>query len=335
VLKITVADIMPAIEAAIAHRIEREIAPQLKAMYSSSAWGLSSANPLYPYPAPFNNPNPGTSDFQGSSAMSAGLLPVTSKSCSGDPRCSATFVAWNQAISPTVTLTGGSGLLAGSTCTFVSATQARCTGLYVAIGSTQLTMTVRASNVAMALRQLDATQATAQYNDLTSWISVTPSASGSFVSDGSANISATATLPGTLSLSLAFQISMDVGVLADHPVIDAADSTYGWFVRNEWHRLLYYAPAAGHTAAALPLPSCTTAATCLSVANLTPAGAQRAILILAGRSINGSARPSATLANYFEFGNASASYERQPVSTVVSAALKKPFNDRVVVIDSN
>ena len=53
------------------------------------------------------------------------------------------------------------------------------------------------------------------------------------------------------------------------------------------------------------------------------------------RSINGAARPSATLADYLEFGNAAGSFERQPVSTVIDAALKKPFNDRIVVVDIN
>ncbi|MGH8746495.1 MAG: hypothetical protein ACREUK_08390, partial [Burkholderiales bacterium] len=81
--------------------------------------------------------------------------------------------------------------------------------------------------------------------------------------------------------------------------------------------------------------SCVTSSTCLSVTNVTPLGAQRAILVLAGRSINGSARPSAALGDYLEFGNASGSFEREPVSTAANAALKKPFNDRIVVVDTN
>jgi hypothetical protein len=87
--------------------------------------------------------------------------------------------------------------------------------------------------------------------------------------------------------------------------------------------------------------SCTTGGTCLSVVNgdparpIAPAGGQRALLILAGRSINASARPSAVLSDYLEFGNATAAYERQPVSTGIDAALKRPFNDRVVVVGTN
>jgi hypothetical protein len=58
-------------------------------------------------------------------------------------------------------------------------------------------------------------------------------------------------------------------------------------------------------------------------------------MILTGRSINGTARPSATLGNYLEFGNATSAYEKQAVSRVTNATLKAPFNDRFVVIDSN
>jgi hypothetical protein len=340
VVRVTVADIMPAIEAAVAKRIERDIVPALKSAYASSTWSLSSANPLFPYPArfPSGTVDPNTSTYQGAGTAAAGLLPVSSTSCTGDPRCSATFVAWNQTIAPTVIQTGGSGTLnIGATCSFSAATLALCTGTYTPSpsGTTQLAMTVRAGNVAMALRQIDATQAFAQYQDGT-WTTAASSTTGSFVNDGSADIRITATFPSESSASRNFRMALNLGVLADHPVIKSTDTTYGWFVRNEWYRLLYYAPAPGNTAAALPsLPSCTTGSTCLSVTNVTPAGAQRAILILAGRSVNGSSRPSATLADYLEFGNATAAYERRAVNASNAIAQGLRFNDRVIVIDSN
>ena len=107
-------------------------------------------------------------------------------------------------------------------------------------------------------------------------------------------------------------------------------------MRNEWYRVLYYAAAQTTTPAALPAaPACTAGTNCVTVSNLTPANNKRAILILTGRSINGSARPSGTLADYLEFGNAAGNFERQPVSTAVDAAVKKPFNDRIVVVDVN
>jgi len=114
-----------------------------------------------------------------------------------------------------------------------------------------------------------------------------------------------------------FRIRVDRAVIGDHPLLDPTDSTTGWFARNEWFRVAYYAVAQGYTNTPLPsAPSCTTGSTCLTATNVTPAGAQRALLILAGRSINGNPRPSATLADYLEFGNRTGNYERQTVTGV-------------------
>jgi hypothetical protein len=122
----------------------------------------------------------------------------------------------------------------------------------------------------------------------------------------------------------------------DHALANSRDASLGWFVRNEWYRVMYYAVAQGDTASSLPAAPACAPPNCITVANVTPAGRQRAILILAGRSINGTMRPSTTLADYLEFGNATAAFESQTVSRAgPAAALKRPFNDRVVVIDSN
>src|SRR5207253_1359167 len=51
VVRITVADVMPGIEAAIASRAEREIVPLLRGVYATNSWGpnVSAANPVYPF----------------------------------------------------------------------------------------------------------------------------------------------------------------------------------------------------------------------------------------------------------------------------------------------
>ena len=72
VVRITAADVLPAIEAAIAHRIEREITPLVKAIYAGAAWGTSATNPLFPYAAPFSDP--ATSNYQGAAGTFRGLL---------------------------------------------------------------------------------------------------------------------------------------------------------------------------------------------------------------------------------------------------------------------
>ena len=73
VVKVTAADLLPAIEAAIAHRIEREIVPVLKSVYASAAWGASATNPVFPYAAPFSDP--ATSNYRGAAGTFRGLLP--------------------------------------------------------------------------------------------------------------------------------------------------------------------------------------------------------------------------------------------------------------------
>ena len=61
VVALSAAELLPALEAAIAKRIERDIVPPLKRVYATAAWGLSSANPVFPFAAPFADP--GRSSF--------------------------------------------------------------------------------------------------------------------------------------------------------------------------------------------------------------------------------------------------------------------------------
>jgi hypothetical protein len=355
VLRITTADIMPAIEAAIAERIKREVVPVLKSVYAAAQWGLSAANPVFPFASPFLNP--GTSTYQGEYntgnptqcpnvlSRCQGLLPFTYSQggCGvGDPRCSTTFVSWNTAINPTITATNG--VILDSNCSF-SGTTARCDGHYAGLiaQTVQLRMTARATNVAMALRSLDATATAVRTGLLSLGAAAQGTVTAAFNIDGSASVTTQGTGPGfdlllPLGIGVQFRITADVDVLVDHPLLSATDATTGWFVRNEWYRLLYYAPALGNTAAGLPTPSCTTGVSCLSVTNVIPANKQRAILILAGRSlVNPAGRPNANLADYLEFGNADGDtvFEQQPISTAVAPTLKKPFNDRIIVLDSN
>jgi hypothetical protein len=67
------------------------------------------------------------------------------------------------------------------------------------------------------------------------------------------------------------------------------------------------------------------------VTNVSPANTQAAMLILAGRSINGAPRPSSTLGDYLEGTNknGTGTFVKQTVSTA------SVFNDRVIVVDSN
>lgn len=361
-VKITVADVMPAIEAAIAVRIERQIAPVLRTIYTPGAWGFGGTEPVYPFPASFGDPS--TSAMQGVAPNAPGLLPLSHAETSpdsgvacapgpADPRCSPTFVAWTGAAS----MSGGS--IYSPSCT-VSAGSIdciyyyRCFLVFCPAGDVPFTLTARASNVGMAMRRLNRD---APMTNVQPHASAARTVSATLNADGTADVTLTGNtsytggggflgnllcgVTGLLALTVGCkQASLSVPVLlfADHPLLDASTTgagATGWYLRNRWHEVSYYAVASGYTPAGLATPSCTTGTNCLSVANVAPSGAQRAMLILAGRSINGSARPSANVADYLEFGNATAAFERQPVSTAATPTLKNPFNDRIVVVDSN
>jgi len=343
VLRVAAADVIPALQAAVAERMQREIAPALKSVYGSGTWGTSAANPLYPFAARFDSPHPGTSQYLGEDGRYQGLLPFSSSSatCGADPRCTTSFVSWNTGIAPTVSI---SGEISGSgSCTFPTPTTARCTGSYLAITPVTLRMTVQANNVAMALRQLDPSKLTIEYG-LVACGSAAPgnAASAVFQSNGSAVLTLEGTAPGVVGLTVFFCMTADLGVLSDHPLLDPTSTgpgSTGWFVRNEWYRLVYYAAAQESTADGLPSHGCDSS-DCLRYNGSTPRNI-RALLVLAGRCLSvrcpPATRPSDDLADYFEYQNADLGtlYEQRPsrASKVGISAINAPFNDRVILVD--
>ncbi len=357
VLVITVADVMPAIEAAIALRIEREIVPELMNAYLAPNWGLSGTDRIYPFAAPFSNP--GTSSFTGSPAAPQGWLPLvyselspptaawpyTSTLCTVSvtaPRCDPSIAGWTNwaSSSPSMSYTGA-GVTLTSACSYWGQRDyAFCSGTYL---GTPTTLTISGTQAGTtALRALNtispAPTGFAFWFDLTlfsfTWSQPTPTLQ--IQSDGSLAVQISIIPPVPAGpAGVMYWLYVPAQATMDHPLLDASTaSATGWFLRNEWHKLTYYAAAPGYTAAAAAPRACATGTSCLSIANVSPAGAQRAILILAGRSINGSARPSAALGDYLEFGNATAAYERRAVgaNTLVPA---QRFNDRIVVMGSN
>src|SRR6185295_2987920 len=115
-------------------------------------------------------------------------------------------------------------------------------------------------------------------------------------------------------------------IFGDHAVLSSTDGTTGWFTRNEWYRFLYYAVSPSNTAARLAAASpaersCALVADCLTLTTNSTASSKSALLVFAGRSINGRTRPSATLADYFEFGNTKGTFENQTVTPTVATML--------------
>lgn len=362
VLRVTVADVMPGIEAAIADRIERQIAPLLRSMYSGGSWSGSSSTPALPFAAAFADPS--TSAMQGASGTYQGLLPmVYSETTPGSgvactagptaPRCNPTFNSWsNPSMSGGTTYSESCTISGGQiNCTFYY----RCSLFGCAPGSTSFSVTVDASNVGMAMRKL-IPQATLDALAMTNVsaggrsISAVLGASGTatITVGGTVNYSGSGLLFGSASCGLIWPLTLILGckqstlsiplpLLQDHALLDSTDPTYGWFVRNKWHEVAYYAVAPGFAPSGAK--SCTTGGTCLTVnyhtdaSNMVDAGKQRAIVILSGRSLTGTARPNGTLSDWLEGANADGT---SPFEVRSSALLpNRTFNDRFAVLSSN
>lgn len=337
-VRITVADIMPAIEAVIANRIEREILPALKTVYTPAAWGMATgANPVLPYAAPFASPGSGagTSSYQGSSATYAGLLPFNqTQGCTesaSNPRCTTAttggtaFLRFSKS-GDDVQTAGSGSIRTQSSCAWQSTTYV-CTGEYNQ-PSISLTFTLNVTNIAMGLRAFDSSQVTCTaVDDVGNGLptqTVTCSSSVALRSNGAARLTVTTNALPDISGSgwgtyANYMINIPRAAFGDHSLLSTTNATTGWFARNEWYRLTYYAIAASNTASRLPAErSCTTVGDCLTLTAGSGASSKSALLVLAGRSVNGRTRPSATLTDYFEFGNAKAAYESQTVTPVAA-----------------
>ena len=351
VLAIAAADLVPAIEAAIAHRIEREIAPALRMAYAATEWGVSPANPLFPFAARFGNGAFNPDAYRGSAGTLQGLIPLTrSQGCdpAADARCDTAFVSWlgtpAPAFSPqsgsTMTVYSGASYSPPSRCV-ATAAQIQCTLFTSTEGTLNLEVSATAGNVAMSLRRLDKTAASAGFApDSPS----TPRAAGAiFSAAGSVLVTFLGTVdaPGTPVTCVRSgagagpfscqrrSVSLPIELLADHPLLDPAHPVTGWFLRNDWHALSYYAIAPGHAADGPAPRSCGALPGCLSIAGAPGAERTRALLVLAGRSLPGKTRPSGDLLAYLdseENRNADRFFEQRRIDAT--------FNDRVIRIDS-
>jgi hypothetical protein len=318
VVAITAAQLVPALEAAIAKRIERDIVPPLKSVYATADWGLDGAHPVFPFAAPFANP--GTSNFRGAAGTFEGLVPFNP---------AQGFIEF-AAVPANAVEVLGYGSIASQSCLWESADARRCEGKYEGSAAEpwrpiRIEMTATFTNVAMGLRALDASRMQVFARDLAmgaAWLPLPVNHAAQLNGDGSASVTFGATLPNIAAGQ--FRIRIERAAIADHALLDPGDPATGWFVRNQWHRLVYYAIDAAHAASGTPPRMCTS---CLDVRNI--GNQQRAILILAGRSLAGAPRPNGELADFLEGANADAGPGFE------SRAASASFNDRIVVVDAN
>ena len=385
VVKITAAELVPVIQAAVANRFEKEMAPLIRAAYSNTAGGTSwTTSTVLPYAAPFSNPT--TSTFEGGagtlqglpplsyaftaspgSALACSPAPCTPTACTvnaANPRCDPGFVNWQSA---TITRTGGA-LLGSYSCSAAGIPSVLTCDIYTydslnSNASMTFDFSPRASNVAMALRQINATVPItgldATYNAPYGYIATV---GGSTInSDGSATIALSARIPqgtgaplgisvlcGLLSQILTLTcnhtvVTVPIALLSDHEFVDpgngnaaAGYNDHTWFYRNKWHELSYYALASGVSANGAR--ACTTGTSCLVVNYQTNVAMQRAIFAFGGAKIGTQARPPIVASDLLEDVNANGgtTFTLHGAATPPPALLtNKTFNDHIVVVDTN
>ena len=380
VLAVTTVEILPVIEAAVASRFERELGPLIRSAYSNDdsnnpnpAWNVTW--PVLPFAAAFGDPT--TVDFKGTMGTYRGLLPFvhTYKGCSCTPTgncecspvacttgpadCDPNFLIFQ---SPNPTMSGSN--IFNSSCSR-SATQINCS--YYARqplfgGGVDQPFTLSS----ITLSKVGGSLKTFQPEAPMPGVLLSARALKGFVNaDSSATITLTGkvdsstltggflsnllcSISGALSLTLGCKqgsITIPNTILVDHPIVDASNMQYGWFVRNQWQQVSYYALAqeiAPDGSAACNSPATGTSSDCLTVKySHVDLGDDRVrgLIMIAGRRLNGQvAWPNGGFSDWFEGENAdfsSAQAARTYTMRDPSLAINRTFNDRIAVIDRN
>ena len=346
---VSAADVLAAVEPVVALRVQRDVVPQLQAIYASSAWGsgISAANPLFPFAAAFGDP--ASSAFTGTAGTTQGLLPVSSAVCNTmtNGPCDPNFVQWNAG---SVALSPASGANWTSSCAASTASELRCDITYsrtcvsgasgtCSVNPGNATLSAQAANVGNAMRQLN----TAVITNFG-----TPTMSAPLTASGAANAAIQGTLPSascsmsfsssswTCTVATTIQVRVPISVFQDHPFLSAAGPTpastgttpvaWFWFLANKWHHVTYYAVAPLHAPGGAGNCSATS---CISV---TVQGAssldnKRAVLALAGRSLIGTSGSNRALGDFLD------SAQNTDLDLVFEQ--KRPskfFNDRFVAL---
>jgi hypothetical protein len=342
-LVITQADLMNAVEPVVAMMLERDVKPLMTAY--ASLWGR------YPWPAPFTSvtyPNPGCNgnvacaaadtrtqnQYLGDTTLTSGLLPVSTNAP----------YAWT-AGSGSVSVASGVGTVPPgfTSCTTTGATL-KCdfmvvgTGLFLVVSNLRIRIQGQATNVGTSFASLGGItlmQCTASATNCTTPVTLTATTTTSTGLTSANNGTATVTYEGTYTTCVILctrymQVSIPITASTLTSPSYTTNASAAWFTSNEWWRYTYYAVSAADVPGGTG--TCNTTGVppvCLTVADITgTTNNKKALLVLAGRSLDGASRPSATLANYFEGQNAT------PADSVYQHRAGGPtwINDRVVVV---
>jgi len=319
---VTQQELFDAVENVVERRLTTEIAPLLR--FYRDSWAALGVPGFFPFAVPFMNPGlpggpPSADTFCGVPGVpgtARGLLPVSQ---------AAVCVSW-AAVPATVTENGPpSGFFTSGTCVLDAApppppnemgwlTGVTCTIVTTGVGAPDVKITLPpllgAGNALVVLR---VTGAGAWATPTT----VVNAATGNITLEYNGNAPANATTTVTVAM-----------YSAPARFDQATGASTSWFFNNDWYRNTYYSvvpqrlPGGGGGACA---PNC------LTVLNApAPNNDKQVTLVLAGRSNNGVARPTASPADYFELENDEVA--GPTVGTFVRQPRSATFNDKVVVV---
>jgi hypothetical protein len=326
VLVITQAELMAAVEPVVAARIERTVKPFLQNYFTK--WGA------FPFAAPFNGPDPGRaqSEYKGTGGVAGltnGLLPLTN-----DPN-------WFSWISATAAQIVGHPMQTGtppptvtsSSCSIGSSPpQAVCQVNYCCGSDARpvirLDIVLQNWNTAFAdfpspfanpisVVTMAANPGGYVQNDKYGYWSYTlpnfPPLPPSFVAQGTGN--AVLTYIGRLQNADQTQGGVSITVPLPTPSYlpivsgdSVANPSGAWFISNQWYRQTYYAVSRGFVpgggGSCSQPPATPPPPLCLTINNLLPTNNNKqAILVFAGRALDGQTHPSPNPKNYLEGEN--------------------------------
>lgn len=319
---LTVADLMGPVEASVASRLQ-----SLAKIYIYNPTNPASSTTyfgkwnVFPFPATFANP--GTSLYLGDSSKTEGLLPITATQSN---------VQWG---TPSISKIAGTGSITSTSCTFYPndpIPNVQCTINYQS-GRPVVQVSVTAPNVGMTFAQplvagditvaaCGGAMSSTTFSPATPALNTSPAGSYTVVYSGRTPTPCVLSTWGNLTITIPF------------PTMSAFTSSNDiyarWFIANQWYKQTYYAVSPGYVVGGGNTCVTTGSPACLTVNNLSgTTDNKRVLLVLAGRSINGTARPDATgtLANYLENQNHSVLDHIFETNRPTAA-----FNDRIVVV---
>lgn len=353
-LVITQADLMATVEPIVAANIERDVKPLLGDYFSK--WGR------YPFAVLFASPPVAQGAYLGTSSTTMGLLPVTNTATFTWASATVTSILGSgtgiytnpaNTISPNPTNCSISSppppLTVTCTFTYAGGLNDRPDirlEVFLTNANKAFVDTPSSTTAAQSVTILDGhgppQAVTSQGPPYGYWSNVgsfTPTLTFVAQATGGA-LTYIGRLQNAADMSngatITFQLPAPPGYLPRLTNPSATNPNIAWFLSNQWYRQTYYAMSLGYAPGGVPpgnLAACnpptSTAPPCLTVNKLSgQTNNKQAILVFAGRALDGQTHPSGNPGDYLEGQNAT------PADLIFEHRAGSPttINDRVVVV---